>query len=175
MQNSKDYLTSELEESTNPNGNSSLPPSQVTTQQVRQVVIGSENNNENFQQQSSNGFLGTVPTTSVSDESKPQISSGSTALPIPVVSNTNIDINSTLCKLLQQNQLLINHLLDRDKILQCEVKLLFRQIPMDSMLCRTSTTLYRIFQALNLELKPETGFSQCSQWLDSIIDPKHLS
>jgi len=114
MQNSKDYLTSELEESTNPNGNSSLPPLQVTTQQVRQVVIGSENNNENFQQQSSNGFLGTVPTNSVSDESKPQISSGSTALPIPVVSNTNIDINSTLCKLLQQNQLLINHLLDRD-------------------------------------------------------------
>jgi len=113
MSNSKDYLTSEIDESTSSNGNTSFP-TQVTNQQIRQVILGSENNNDNFQQQSSNDLLKTVPPTSDSGESKPRISSGSTALPTPVISDTNFDINSTLCTLLQQNQLLINRLLDRD-------------------------------------------------------------
>jgi len=115
MHSSKDYLSSELNDSTSPNENSSFQPLQVTTQQMRQVILGSENHNGNFQQQSSNDFLGTVPATSASDESKPQTSSGSTASSIPVISNTNIDINSTLCTLLQQNQMLINRLLELDR------------------------------------------------------------
>ncbi|CAI6373422.1 unnamed protein product [Macrosiphum euphorbiae] len=74
------------------------------SQQIKQVILGSENNNDHFQQQSSNDLLRAVPPTSDSGESKPT----------PVISNTNFDINSTLCTLLQQNQLLINRLLDRD-------------------------------------------------------------
>lgn len=76
-----------------------------------------------------------------------------------------------LCTLLQQNQLLINRFLERDNTLL--MNLLFLLIPMDSMLCRISTTLLRIFRLLNLGLKPEIGFSQCSLWLDFIIGPRH--
>jgi len=86
----------------NSNGNTFIPLLQVTSQQIRQVILGSEIGNDNLQQQQqpSNNVPATVLRTTLSDESKPQ-KSDSTVLPTPIINTTKIDINSTLCTLLQ--------------------------------------------------------------------------
>jgi len=80
------------------NENASFPPLQMTAQQIRKIIIGSEIGNDSLQKkQSTDSVPETGPTTTVSDESKLQKSSGNTVLPTPVSNTTNIDINSTLC------------------------------------------------------------------------------
>jgi len=62
--------------------------SSLTPHKIRKTILVSETGNE----------------TTLSDESKKQISSGTTLLPIPVSNTANIDINNTLCSLLHNTQ-----------------------------------------------------------------------
>jgi len=84
----------------------------MTSQDVSKVIFGLENNCDNRQSPKADDQTTVLPNV-LTDKSK-QKSSDNAALSTSVITNSSIDINSTLCTLLQQNQLLINRLLERD-------------------------------------------------------------
>jgi len=94
--------------------NSSLPQVQVTSQEVRKVIFGLENNNHDNQRSPKANTRTTMLPIIFTNNSKHKKSSDKVAPLKPVITNSNIDINSTLSTLLQQNQLFINRLLERD-------------------------------------------------------------
>jgi len=84
------------------------------SQEVRKVIFGLENNNHDNQRSPKSNARTTMLPIIFTYYSKHKKSSDKVAPLKPVITNSNIDINSTLYTLLQQNQLLINRLLERD-------------------------------------------------------------
>ena len=123
MENSSqnDYRSESSESKvSNDVGNVVSSPIRMTPQEVSKVIFGSGNigyDSDVGRQQSSKASAdaqSTVLPTIIPENTNDKKSSDDTASPTPVITNSNIDINSVLNTLLQQNQLLINRLLERD-------------------------------------------------------------